>query len=332
MNNTVKRGVTRRMAIMAIAALGAIGVTGPASANTFPNKPIRVVVPYAAGGFTDIVSRLVGQKMSEQLGQPVIVENKAGASTIIGATKVKDAAPDGYTLIMAVTTTISTNPFLFKNLPYQPSDFTPVALTGLTPFVLAAHPSVKADTLDELIELGKAQPDALNLATLGPGSSTHLVGELFNSLSGLTLSMVPYRGASLALTDLMAGHVELYFDGIATAAPLFRSGKLKGIAITGENRSDAAPDVPTFKELGMPGMQQAASWYGLLAPAGTPQDVIDRLNQAANEALRDPEVSARIAQDGATAPILSPDEFGELIEAHTRSWEAVIKPLNITLD
>lgn len=332
MKQKMKRGVSRRMALMTIAAISAIGLAAPASATTFPDKPIRIVVPYAAGGFTDIVSRLVGQKMSESLGQPVIVENKAGASTIIGATEVAGSAPDGYTLIMAVTTTISTNPFLFKNLPYQPSDFVPVALTGLTPFVLAAHPEVKADTLDELVELGKSQPEFLNLATLGPGSSTHLVGALFNSLSGLSLDMVPYRGASLALNDLMAGHVQLYFDGIATAAPQFRSGTLKGIAITGEKRSEAAPDVPTFVELGMPGMQQAASWYGLLAPAGTPAEVIDVLNKAANDALRDPDVSARIAQDGATAPVLSPEEFGELIEVHTRSWEAVIKPLNITLD
>ncbi|NYT62906.1 tripartite tricarboxylate transporter substrate binding protein [Alcaligenaceae bacterium] len=320
------------MAIMAIAALGVIGVSGPASADTFPNKPIRIVVPYAPGGFTDIVARLVGQKVSQQLGQPVIVENKAGASTMIGAKVVADSAPDGYTLLMAVTTTISTNPFLFKNLPYKPSDFAPVALAGLTPFVLAAHPTVKADTLAELIALGKSQPDTLNLATLGPGSSTHLVGELFNSLSGLKLNMVPYRGANLALTDLMAGHVQLYFDGIATAAPLFRSGKLKGIAITGDTRSEAAPDVPTFTELNMPGMQPVGSWYGLLAPAGTPQEVIKLLNQATNDALRDPEVSARIAQDGATAPTLSPAEFGELITAHTRTWKAIIEPLNINLD
>ena len=326
-----KHGVTRRQAIMTIAALSAAGTVRAASPGKFPTKTIHIVVPYAPGGFTDIVSRLVGQKISERLGQTVVVENKAGASTIIGARSVAEAAPDGYTLLMAVTTTISTNPFLFKNLPYKASDFAPVALTGLTPFVLAAHPSVPANTLDEIVALEKAKPGTLNLATLGPGSSTHLVGEMFNSLAGLKLNMVPYRGASLALTDLMAGHVQLYFDGIATAAPQFRSGKLKGIAITGENRSQAAPDVPTFAESGMPGMQ-AASWYGLMAPAGTPQEVIDLLNEAVNEALQQPEVRARVEQDGAAAPALSPKEFGELIEAHTRTWEGVIKPLNITLD
>lgn len=323
--------ITRRQALMALAAAGAPWAPTVASADTFPSKPIRIIVPYAAGGFTDIVSRLVAQKMSIKLGQPVVIDNKAGGSTIIGAEAVAKSAPDGYTLLMAVTTTLSTNPFLFKKLPYKPSDFVPVALTGLTPFVLAAHPSVPANTLAELIALEKAKPGALNLATLGTGSSTHLVGEMFNSLTGMKLNMIPYKGAGPALNDLMAGHVQLYFDGIATSAPMFRAGKLKGIAITGENRSQAAPQVPTFAESGLPDMQ-AASWYGLLAPAQTPPAIVDLLNKATNEALQSSDVRARIAQDGASAPILSPQQFGELIDKHTRTWERIIKPLNISLD
>jgi len=272
-------GITRRHTLMALVAAGTPWATSTAGANTYPSKPIRIIVPYAAGGFTDIVSRLVAQKMSIKLGQPVVVENKAGGSTIIGAETVAKSAPDGYTLLMAVTTTISTNPFLFKKLPYKPSDFIPVALTGLTPFVLSAHPSVPANTLAELLALEKANPGTLNLATLGTGSSTHLVGEMFNSLAGVKLNMIPYKGAGPALNDLMAGHVQLFFDGIATSAPMFRAGKLKGIAITGDSRSQAAPQVPTFAESGLPEMQ-AASWYGLLAPARTPQAIIDLLNQA----------------------------------------------------
>ena len=324
-------GISRRHALMALTAAGAPWAIGAAHADTYPSRPIRIIVPYAAGGFTDIVSRLVAQKMSIKLGQPVVVENKAGGSTIIGAEAVAKSPPDGYTLLMAVTTTISTNPFLFKKLPYKPSDFVPVALTGLTPFVLSAHPSVPANTLAELIALEKAKPGTLNLATLGTGSSTHLVGEMFNSLAGVKLNMIPYKGAAPALNDLMAGHVQLFFDGIATSAPMFRAGKLKGIAITGDSRSQAAPQVPTFAESGLPDMQ-AASWYGLLAPARTPQAIVDLLNQATNEALQSPDVSARVAQDGASAPTLTPKQFGDLIDKHTRTWERIIKPLNISLE
>jgi tripartite-type tricarboxylate transporter receptor subunit TctC len=324
--------LTRRHAIAGLAALGTGAWSAAArAADSFPAKPISIIVPYAAGGFTDIVARLVAQKMSQQLGQPVIVENKAGASTIIGAEYVARAAPDGYTLLMAVTTTLSSNPFLFKKLPYKSADFLPIALTGLTPFVLSASPTVPANNLKELIALEKSKPGTFNMATLGTGSSTHLVGEMFNQLAGIKLNMIPYKGAGPALSDLMGGHVQLYFDAISTSAPLFRSGKLKGIAIASENRSPVIPDLPTFAESGLAGMQ-AASWYGLLAPAGTPAEVIDLLNRAVNDALRAPDVHARVEQEGAAAPVLSPQRFGELIEQHTRTWERIIKPLNIQLD
>lgn len=320
--------ISRRHCLQAIAATTAFPGIARAA---WPDKPIRIVVPYAPGGFTDIVSRLVAQKMTLRLGQPVIVENKAGGSTTIAAEHVARSTPDGLTLIMAVTTTLSTNPFLFKKLGYKASDFAPVALTGLTPFVLSAHPALPASTVKELIALGKSRPGSLNLATLGTGSSTHLVGAMFNSLAGLELPYIPYKGAGPALSDLAAGHVQLFFDGIATSAPLFRAGKLKGIALTAEARSPAAPQVPTFAESGLPEMM-AASWYGLLAPAGTPAAVIDTLNQATNEALQAPDVRARVEQDGAVAPQLSPRQFGELIERHTQQWGRVIAPLNIQLD
>lgn len=320
--------ITRRHCLQALAATAAWPGLARAA---WPEKPIRIIVPYAPGGFTDIVSRLVAQKMTARLGQPVVVENKAGGSTAIAAEAVARAAPDGLTLLMAVTTTLSTNPFLFKKLPYKAADFVPVALTGLTPFVLSAHPSVPANTVQELIALAKAKPDSLNMATLGTGSSTHLVGAMFNGLAGTDIRYIPYKGAGPALSDLSAGHVQLYFDGIATSAPLFRAGKLKGLAITSEARSPAAPQVPTFAEAGLPGMM-AASWYGLLAPAGTPAAVVEVLNQATNEALQAPDVRARVEQDGALAPTLSPRQFGELIERHTQQWGRVIAPLNIQLD
>ncbi len=320
--------ISRRRCIQTLAATAAL----PGAAHAaWPDKPIRIIVPYAPGGFTDIVARLVAQKMTARLGQPVVVENKAGASTAIAAETVAKSAPDGYTLIMAVTTTLSTNPFLFKKLPYKASDFEPIALTGLTPFVLSSHPSVPANDLKELIALEKAKPGTLSMATLGTGSSTHLVGAMFNSLAGLKIPYIPYKGAGPALSDLMAGQVQLFFDGIATSAPQFRAGKLKGIAISSMTRSPAAPDVPTFAEAGLPDMQ-AASWYGLLAPARTPAAIIETLNQACNEALQAPDVRARVAQDGASAPQLSPKQFGELIEQHTSTWGRIIGPLNIEMD
>ena len=208
--------ITRRRTLQALAATAALPGIARAA---WPDKPIRIIVPYAPGGFTDIVSRLVAQKMSARFGQPVVVENKAGGSTMIGAEYVARSAPDGYTLLMAVTTTLSTNPFLFKKLSYRMSDFEPIALTGLTPFVLSAHPSVPANTVKELIALEKAKPGTLSLATLGTGSSTHLVGAMFNEAAGVNLTYIPYKGAGPALSDLMAGHVQLFFDGIATSAP-----------------------------------------------------------------------------------------------------------------
>lgn len=300
-------------------------------AASFPGKPIHIVVPYAPGGFTDIVSRLIAQKMTSRLGQPIIVENKPGASTILGAEAVARAPADGYTLLMAVTTTLSTNPLLFKKLTYKSSDFMPVALTGLTPFVLLAHPSVAANSVKELVELVKSKPGSLNVATLGPGASTHLVAEMFTAVTGVRLTTVPYKGAGPALSDLVAGHVQLYFDGIATGSTRMRSGQLKGIALTAETRSPATPSLPTFTELGYPDMI-AYSWYGVVAPAGTPAAVIDVLNKAVNEALQMPDVSARVAADGAQAPIMNPQQFGELIDSHTRTWAKIIAPLNIQLD
>ncbi|MBC7381130.1 MAG: tripartite tricarboxylate transporter substrate binding protein [Burkholderiaceae bacterium] len=314
-------------AVMLVSALFMQG----AAAQTYPSKPIRIVVPYAPGGFTDIVARLVARQMTERLGQPVIVENRAGASTIIGAEYVARAAPDGYTLLMAVTTTLSTNPHLFKKLPYKASDFEPIALAGMTPFVMSAHPSVPANTLKELIELDKAKPGTLNVATLGAGGSSQLVGAMFSAATGIRMTEVSYKGAGPALADVVAGHVQFFFDGIATSVPLYRAGQLKGIGITSETRSPAYPSLPTFVEQGLPNMK-AYSWYGLLAPAGTPAPVITLLNSAMNEALQVPEVKARIAADGAQAPIMSPREFGKLIEEHTRVWGNIIKPLNIQLD
>ena len=326
----------RFLSCLLAASTALIAITGPASGQdakprSSSDKLIRIIVPYAPGGYTDIIARLISQKMSERLGQTVIVENKPGASTILGAEFVAKAPADGNTLLMGVTTTLSSNQFMFKKLPYKTSDFIPVALTGLTPFVLVAHPSVPANNVGELVALAKAKPGTLNVATLGVGASTQLVAEMFKSAARVDIKDVPYKGSGPASTDLLAGHVQLYFDAVPTAMPRVRAGQLKAIGITSEARSPAAPMLSTFVESGLPEMV-AYSWYGLLAPAGTPQAVVDTLNKAANEALQTPDVRAQVEANGATAPIMTPAEFGALIEKHTKVWEKIIKPLNIQLD
>lgn len=300
-------------------------------AATFPERPIHIVVPYAAGGFTDVLARLISTKLADRLGQPVVVENKPGASTMLGAQAVARAPTDGYTLLMATTSTLSTNPLLFSKMPFKVSDLRPVVLAGLTPFVLVAHPSVPANDVKSLISLAKKKPGDLNFAMLGVGSSTHLVDEMLRSAAQVDIRDVPYKGSSPASTDLLGGHVQLNFDAISTALPRIRAGQLKGIGITSEARLAIAPDLPTFKESGLPQMV-AYSWYGLLAPSGTPTAIVEQLNRAVNETLRLPELQSQLEASGATAPQLSVQQFGELIDEHTRIWAKIIKPLNIQLD
>ena len=331
MNRFASTVLAVAMSLAGVAAQAQATAAQDARTRAFPDKPIRIVVPYAPGGYTDIVARLVANKMTEKLGQPVVVENKAGASTIVGADHVAKSPADGYTLLMAVTTTLSTNQFMFKKLPYKTADFTPVALTGLTPFILVAHPSVPANNVKELVALAKAKPGSLNVATLGVGASTQLVLEMFKSAAGVDIKDVPYKGSGPASTDLLAGHVQLYFDGITTAMPRVRAGQLKAIGVTSDTRSPAAPSVPTFAELGLPQMV-AYSWYGLMAPAGTPPAIVEKINKAANEALQMPDVRAQVDENGGTAPFLNPQQFGQLIDDHTKVWEKIIKPLNIQLD
>ncbi|MDZ4215336.1 MAG: tripartite tricarboxylate transporter substrate binding protein [Rhodocyclaceae bacterium] len=311
--------------------LGMTAALPALQAATFPERPVRIVVPYAAGGFTDVLARLVSTKLAERLGQPVLVENKPGASTMLGAEIVARAPADGHTLLMATTSTLSTAPLLFRKIPFKVSDFRPVALTGLTPFVLVAHPSVPANDVKSLIALAKANPGKLNFATLGVGSSNHLVDEMFRSAAHVDIRDVPYKGGGPAANDLLAGHVELNFDAIGTALPRIQGGQLKGIGITSETRLAVAPNLPTFKESGLPQMV-AYSWYGLLAPSQTPTIIVEQLNRVVNEILQLPEVRSQLEASGGNAPQLTIRQFEELIAEHTRTWEKIIKPLNIQLD
>lgn len=309
-----------------------VTVAAPGIAQAaWPEKTLRIVVPYAPGGFTDILTRILATGMAEKLGQAVIVDNRPGASTMLGADVVAKSPADGHTLLMATTSTLSTNPLMFRKMPFKASDFRPVALTGLTPFVLVAHPSVPAQDAQELVTYARSNPGKLNFAMLGTGSSTHLMDEMLRRMGGVDIPDVPYKGAGPASNDLLAGHVQLNFDAVATAIPRIQSGKLKALGISSETRSALLPSVPTFKESGLTDMI-AYSWYGLLAPAGTPSPVIERLNVVINELLNSAEIKERMLANGATAPQMSPRQFGDLIDDHTRRWERIVKPMNLQLD
>lgn len=319
--------INRRHTLQLLAAATVPGVAWAA----WPDKPLRLVVPYAAGGFTDILARLLATGMTDKLGQPVVVDNRPGASTMLGADIVAKSPADGHTLLMATTSTLSTNPLMFQKMPFKVSDFRPVALAGLTPFVLMAHPTVPARDAAELAAYARANPGKLNFAMLGAGSSTHLMDEMYRRVASVDIPDVPYKGAGPATNDLLAGHVQLNFDAVATAIARVQTGKLKGLGISSDVRSSLLPSTPTFKELGMPEMQ-AYSWYGLLAPAATPVGVVDRLNGVINELLNSAEVKERLIANGATAPQMSATQFGALIDDHTRRWERIVKPMNLQLD
>ncbi len=311
--------------------LAASAVAPGLAQAAWPDKPLRLVVPYAAGGFTDILARILATGMAEKLGQAVIVDNRPGASTMLGADVVAKSPADGHTLLMATTSTLSTNPLMFRKMPFKVSDFRPVALTGLTPFVLVAHPSVPAQDAAELVAYARKNPGKMNFAMLGSGSSTHLMDEMFRRMAGVDIPDVPYKGAGPASNDLLAGHIQLNFDAVATAIPRIQSGKLKALGISSDTRSPLLPSVPTFKESGLSDMV-AYSWYGLLAPAGTPTAVVERLNGVVNQLLNSADIKERLLANGATAPQMSAAQFGTLIDDHTRHWERIVKPMNLQLD
>ena len=297
----------------------------------YPNKPVKVVVPYPPGGATDIVARIVFQQVSEATGQQFVIENRAGAGGNIGAEFVARAPADGYTLLIA-TTAHAINMSMFKGLSYDVvKDFTPVTQLTQGPLVLVATPAFPANNVRELIALAKAKPDTLNFASSGNGQSTHLSAELFNSMAGIKLSHVPYKGSSPALTDVMAGQVPLMFDTMLTAMPFVKAGKLKALAVTSPQRSPAAPDVPTIAESGLPGYEVFA-WNGLLAPAGTPKAVIAQLSEELKKAMQLPQVKEKFSVQGFAASWNTPEQFGGFLRAEVNKWAKTVKASGATLD
>jgi len=310
-------------------ALGALAVAFAANVHAqapYPNHPVRIVVPFPAGGTTDILARATAQKLTETLGQPFVVENRPGAAGNIGAEIVAKSPPDGYTMLMGTVGTHAINASLYEKMPYDHvKDFVPVVLVAGVPNVLVVHPSVPAKSVQELIAYAKANPGKLNFASSGSGTSIHLSGELFKTMTGVSMQHVPYKGSAPALADLTGGQVQLMFDNLPSALPLIKAGKLRALAVTSLARASALPDVPTVAESGLPGFE-ASSWFGLLAPAGTPKDVITKVNAEVAKWLATPEAKEKLAAQGAiVASGLTPDDFTRHIASETTKWQKVVK-------
>src|SRR6266581_3036164 len=319
------------MAFHAVKActLAALAISASAQAQVYPAKPIRMIVAYPPGGGTDIVGRMVAQKLGETLGQSVVVENHGGASGNIGTELAARAAPDGYTILMGNVAPNAINVSLFKELPFDPvADFTPVSLVASTPNILVVHPSTPARTVRELIALAKAKPGTLNFASAGVGSSSHLAGELFRILAGAEIVHVPYKGAGPAMVDVLSGQIQLYFATMPAAMPHVKSGKLQPVAVTSARRSQAMRDLPTIAESGVPGYE-ASTWYGVLAPAHTRGAVIARLHEGVVKILADPALHEKLTEQGFEPVGGSPEEFGAYIKSEIAKWSKVIRDAGI---
>ena len=317
--------------LVLLSGLISLILSAPVNAQTYPNKPVRVVIPYPPGGPTDIVARVLFQQVSEATGQQFLLDNRAGAGGNIGAEIVAKAPADGYTLLIG-TTAHAINMSLFKNLNYDvQKDLAPVSLLTQGPLVLVTHPQFPANSVKELIEVAKSKPGGLNFASSGNGQSTHLSAELFNTMAGIKMSHVPYKGSAPALTDVMSGQVDVMFDTTLSAMPFVKAGKLKALGLTSPVRSVAAPDVPTIAESGLPGYEVFA-WNGVLVPAGTPQAVIQQLNDQIRKAMLLPQVKDKFSAQGFASSWNSPENFGVFLKNEVDKWGRTVKASGATLD
>jgi tripartite-type tricarboxylate transporter receptor subunit TctC len=300
---------------------------GARAQSAYPNRPVQLIVPFPAGGVTDLLARIVAVRLGAELGQTLVVENKPGASGVLGSGIAAKAAPDGYTLLMGNISTLAVNAATFAQLPYDPSaSFTPVGMVAIQPLMIAVHPDVPARNLGELIALAKAKPGTLNYGTAG--SSIQLAVELFDSMLGIRMIHVPYKGSAPAITDLIGGQVQVLFDPISTLYPQAASGKVRALAVTTRERSPAAPQVPTVIESGVAGYD-VSSWQGIVAPQGTPPEVIERLNTALAKVLALPEIKEQFAKNGATPSASTPPAFAEFIKTETVRWKQVAQQSGI---
>jgi len=318
---------THRALLLIIGVLtGMLAIVSGAAAQAWPTKPIRMVVTFAAGGGTDVVARIVAPKLSEALGQQVVVDNRPGAGGLIGTEIVAKAAPDGYTLLLgaAGATTIAPHIFGKEKVSYDVlKDLQPITLVATVPFIVTVNPAVPAKTLQELIAYAKANPKKLNFGSSGNGGSPHLAGELFDRMAGVEMVHVPYKGLAPAITDLLGGQIQLVFADVGLVVQHIKAGRLRALAVTSEQRVAALPDVPTVAESGVPGYA-AATWYGLIAPAGMPQPIVQRLSTEMQKIMAMPDVRAQLVAAGNEVPNMSMDQFAMLVRDDYRKWQKLI--------
>ena len=314
-----------RKTCAALFAAFTVAASGAASAQAFPTKPVRFVVPFAPGGSTDTLGRALGQKLSDALGQQVVIDNRTGANGNIGMEIVAKAPPDGHTIVLGYIANVAIGPSLYQKLPFDPvKDYEAITLLATSPNVLVAHPSVQASSLKDVIALARAKPGAINYASASVASVGHLTGELLNNLAGMKMTHVAYKGSGQAVTDLLGGHIQLMFSGFSSVMPHIKSGKLRPLAQTGEKRSPALPEVPTIAESGFPKFE-ATAWYGVHAPAKTPKPIVNRLNAEFVKALKMPDVRDRLTALGFELVGSTPDHYASYIKSEIRKWEKVVK-------
>jgi tripartite-type tricarboxylate transporter receptor subunit TctC len=303
-----------------------------AFAQAWPTKPIKIIVPYPPGGTSDILARSVGQKLSETLGQPVVVENKPGATGNIGADFVAKSPPDGYTVLLGDIGSLAIAPSVVTSLPFDPvKDFAPVVMVAYSPHLLVVHPSVPAKDVKEIVALSKARPDSLNFAVSGLGGANHLAGIEFAQRAGIKWTYIPYKGGSQALTDMVGGQAQVMFNGMLATYPFVKDGKLRALAISSANRFAAAPDIPTVAESGFSGFE-TGSWQGIVAPAGTPPDVVRKIHATVMTILATPEIKERLDKAGAEVRAMSPEQFGAFIRNEKERWAKVVKESGAKFD
>jgi tripartite-type tricarboxylate transporter receptor subunit TctC len=318
-----------RAIIGALAIMGALGC--PADAQDWPTKQVNLIVPFSAGGTTDLFGRLLANYMHQKFGQPFIVENRAGAGGNLGAAAVAKAAPDGYTFLVGTVSTHAINPFIYSKLPYDTvKDFQPVSLIARLPNILVVHPSLPANNVAELIAHLKANPEKLSYGSSGTGTSIHLAAELFKIKTGTTMTHVPFRSSGDIMNNLTGGHINLAFDNITLAWPQVKAGRLRALAVSSTERSAIAPDVPTVADT-IPGFE-ATSWHGVFAPAGTPKPIVDKMAAEMKRILDLPEVKDKLFEIGAVASPMTPEEFAKFIDAERAKWQDVVKAAGVKVD
>jgi tripartite-type tricarboxylate transporter receptor subunit TctC len=329
--NNVKGKLPNRRQIIGLAA-AAMSLPALAQTSSFPQKPVRIVVPYTTGGSNDVIARLLAQQLQEAWGQPVVVENKPGAAGNIGSSDIAKSAPDGHSLLLTNINIVSMNPGLIANMPFDPQkDFAPISLLGTTALALVVHPSVAANNVRELIDLARKEPGRLNYASSGNGSPQHMSAEMFKAMTKTNLTHIPYKGAAPAVNDLLGGQVQVTVGVVNQLMPHIRAGKLKALGVTSRKRLAQMPDVPTLDEAGVPGYESEI-WLGLAAPAATPPAIIEQINQAVRKAMASPDVVSKLQSQGIDVLVSSPDQMRQRGLEDLKRWGDIIRTAGIKVD